>query len=166
MSGNGQLQFRDLVREDLVLGNAVFDTRDDALKTMASILVEREFCEEPYVEAILERERAHPSALPMPGHKIAIPHTDATYVKRSALLFARLKKPVEFRSMGDPDEKLQVSMISMFALKEKKLIGDLLETLITFYQDESVLESIYGAADGGTIYRILRDHVERSQVQR
>lgn len=166
MSVNGQLQFRDLVREELVLGDAVFPTRDEALRKMATILVERDYCEEPYIEAILERERVHPSALPMPGHKIAIPHTDATYVKRSALLFARLKEPVEFRSMGDPDEILQVSMISMFALKEKKLIGDLLETLITVYQDESVLEAIYGAADGGTIFRILRDHVERTQVQK
>jgi hypothetical protein len=51
-------------------------------------------------------------------------------------------------------------MISMFALKEKKLIGDLLETLITVYQDEAVLNAIYDAPDSIEIYRILQKHVQ------
>lgn len=161
MAEPGVLQFKDLVREDLILRGVSFSSRDEALETMAQTLVDKGYCEQPYVEAILERERAHPSALPMPGHKIAIPHTDATYVKSSALLFARLESPVEFRSMGDPNETLQVSMISMFALKEKKLIGDLLETLITVYQDESVLDAIYDADEASEIYRILQSNVER-----
>ena len=162
MAEPGVLQFKDLVREDLILSNVSYEDRDSALEAMASILVEKGYCEKPFVQAILDREKAHPSALPMPGHKIAIPHTDATYVKKSALLFARLKEPVEFRSMGDPNERLSVSMISMFALKEKKLIGDLLETLITVYQDESVLNAMYEAKEPGEIYRILQKHVEET----
>jgi PTS system galactitol-specific IIA component len=97
----------------------------------------------------------------MSGLKIAIPHTDAEHVNRSALLFARLKEPLEFRSMGDPEEKLQVAMISMFALKEKKLIGDLLETLLTVYQQEAVLEALYHAPDAGSMFRILKENVEK-----
>jgi PTS system galactitol-specific IIA component len=163
MTSANPLQFQDLVRSDLILFDADFASRDEALTAMAELLVARGYCEAPYVDAILERERAHPSALPMPGHKIAIPHTDATYVNRSALLFARLRRPVEFRSMGDPDQTLEVAMISMFALKEKKLIGDLLETLITVYQDEAVLEAIHSAADAPTIFEILRSNVEQKQ---
>jgi PTS system galactitol-specific IIA component len=113
------------------------------------------------VEAILERERNHPSALPMPGHKIAIPHTDADHVERSAILFARLQKPVEFLSMGGPGDVLQVQMISMFALKEKKRIGDLLETLINVYQHNEILDEILNAAGTDTIYQILRSSVEK-----
>lgn len=160
MAEPGVLKFKDLVREDLILSNVSYEDRDSALEAMATVLVEKGYCETPFVEAILDREKAHPSALPMPGHKIAIPHTDATYVKKSALLFARLKDPVEFRSMGDPNERLSVSMISMFALKEKKLIGDLLETLITIYQDESVLDAMYEAKEAGEIYRIIQKNVE------
>lgn len=166
MSRTDQLQFSDLVRRDLILYDVSFPNREEALNAMAQTLVDQGYCESGYVSAILERERNHPSALPMPGHKIAIPHTDATYVKKSALLFARLKTPVTFYSMGDPDETLHVSMISMFALKEKKLIGDLLETLIMVYQDESVLNAIYTATDAQSIYDILRYHVEEQQQQR
>lgn len=155
------LQFGDLVNEDLIIDSLDASDRKDALKRMSGILVERGYCKPSFVQAILDREAANPSGLPMPGRKIAIPHTDAVHVLRSTMLFARLKEPVEFLAMGNPEERLQVTMISMFALKEKKLIGDLLETLITVYQHVEVLEAIYNAADRTEMFQILRENVER-----
>ena len=155
------LEFGDLVREDLILDDFSPASKEEALERMAGILVEKGFCKPEFVQAILDREAAHPSALPMSGLKIAIPHTDAEHVHRSALLFARLREPLEFRSMGDPEEKLQVAMISMFALKEKKLIGDLLETLLTVYQQETVLDSLYRAPDRRAMFHILKENVEK-----
>jgi len=155
------LEFGDLVREDLILDDFSPGSREEALERMAGMLVEKGFCKPEFVQAILDREAAHPSALPMSGLKIAIPHTDAEHVNRSALLFARLRKPLEFRSMGDPEERLQVAMISMFALKEKKLIGDLLETLLTVYQQEIVLDSLYRAPDRRAMFHILKENVEK-----
>ena len=100
----------------------------------------------------------------MPGPKIAIPHTDATYVESSVLLFARLKTPVEFKTMGSPESPLQVGMISMFALKEPKEIGDLLETLINVYQDVEVLEAIAQASSRQEVYEILQTNVKKHGV--
>ncbi len=154
------LQFSDLVKPECVFENLEAGSRDEALSTMSRYLVHSGYCHESFPEAILERERIHPSGLPMPGHKIAIPHTDADHVKHSVLLFARLEKPVQFYSMGSPDEQLPVQMISMFALKEKQLIGDMLETLITVYQHDEVLEAILHATGGDEIYTILRDAVK------
>ena len=150
-----------MVHEDLILDDLAASTREEALGQMAGILVERGFCKPEFVQAILDREAAHPSGLPMAGLKIAIPHTDAIHVNRSALLFARLRQPLEFRSMGSPDEKLSVPMISMFALKEKKLIGDMLETLLTVYQHEEVLQALYHAPDRAAMFRILKENVEK-----
>lgn len=155
------LEFGDLVREDLILDDFSPGSKEEALERMAGMLVEKGFCKPEFVQAILDREAAHPSALPMSGLKIAIPHTDAEHVNRSALLFARLREPLEFRSMGDPEERLQVAMISMFALKEKKLIGDLLETLLTVYQQEIVLDSLYRAPDRRAMFHILKENVEK-----
>lgn len=154
------VQFSDLVRPECVFENLIATSRDEALTTMARYLVDGGYCHESFVDAILERERIHPSGLPMPGHKIAIPHTDADHVKRSVILFARLKNSVPFRSMGDPHERLPVQMISMFALQEKKLTGDMLETLITVYQRHEILDAILNACDGEEIYAVLRDGVK------
>ncbi len=152
--------FSDLVDPEYVLHDVAATSREEALRAMASLLVERGNCRPSFVEAILERERVHPSGLPMPGPKIAIPHTDAVHVESSVILFARLSQPVEFFSMGDPDESLSVQLVSMFALKEKRLIGDLLQTLITAYQDEKTLMALLDAPDAPAMYGILSRAVE------
>lgn len=157
--------FEVLIKRELILDGVHYADREEALESLARLLVEKGYCKEGFVEAILERERHHPSGLPMAGHKIAIPHTDSDYVNRSVLLFARLEEPVTFRSMGDPGESLEVSMISMFALKEKKEIGDLLEKLLTVYQDEEVRRSIHLARDGQEIYEILQERVRDESNQ-
>jgi PTS system galactitol-specific IIA component len=157
------IRFEELVTEDLVLDGVNASNVPDLLREMAQVLVDKGYCAPGYVTAVLEREASHPSALPMPAHKIAIPHADSTHVHRSAMVFARLRNPVEFRSMGNPEERLQVSMVSMFALKEKNRIGDLLETLITVYQQEEILNAIYDAPDKSAIYRILKENVKRYQ---
>lgn len=154
------LAFHDLVKPEFVLHDLEYSTQNDVLRSMAGLLVKRGFCRASFIDAILERERLHPSGLPMPGPKIAIPHTDAEHVHRSVILFARLTQPVEFRSMGDPEERLQIQLVSMFALKEKRLIGDLLETLITVYQNEEILTSLLDAPDSLSMYRILHHAVE------
>lgn len=159
-----QMKFTDLLARELILDDLRARDRDDALVQMAQFLVNRGNCEPPFVQAILDREAAHPSGLPMSDVKIAIPHTDTTYVQQSAILFARLREPVEFRSMGDPEERLSVSLISMFALKEKKRIGDLLETLLTVYQDPAVLRTLQSAAGKEAIYNQLRQKVDEVEV--
>jgi PTS system galactitol-specific IIA component len=159
MSENN-FQFVDLVKPEFVLTSISASSREEALIRMAEFLVEKGNCRPSFIEAIVERERNHPSGLPMPGPKIAIPHTDAEHVLQSVILFVRLPEPVEFLSMGSPDDKLQVRMISMFALKEKKRIGDMLETLINVYQREEVLNAILEAENADGIYKILRDAVE------
>ena len=157
------LKFRDLVKPEYVLTDLSATSKEDALTQMARLLVDRGNCGPEFVEAILERERHHPSGLPMPGPKIAIPHTDAEHVRESVILFVRLPEPVTFLSMGSPDDKLSVRMISMFALKEKKRIGDMLETLINVYQDETVLQAILEAPGSESIYALLKNAVEQQE---
>ncbi len=152
----------ELIKRDLILDNLNVSSKEEALRKMAEILYNKGYVEKDFIKAILEREKHYPSGLPMEGHKIAIPHTDATYVKKSAILFARLNNYVDFNVMGSPEETIKVKMISMFALKEKKKIGDLLETLITLYQDNNVLDNILMAKDGDEIYRILKKGIESS----
>jgi PTS system galactitol-specific IIA component len=153
------MQIEDILKEDCVIENLRASTKEEALSAMCQILLSRGYVKDSFPQAILERERLYPSGLPMEGHKIAIPHTDAEHVNTSVILFARLEKPLEFSSMGDPDEKIQVQLISMFALAEKKQIGTMLEILITAYSDNAVLDSILKAPSAKEIYRILYNAV-------
>jgi len=156
MSSPALVQFRDMVREDLILTNLTAASRDDALTQMASTLVESGLCTPEFPAAILQREHEHPSALPMEGHKIAIPHTDAEHVIDSTIMFARLTRPVFFQAMGSPEKRIPVRLISMFALRESSMIGDLLETLITAYQDNKLLNDLLYARSRREIFTLLQ----------
>ncbi|MDR1506886.1 MAG: PTS sugar transporter subunit IIA [Treponema sp.] len=149
------MEIGEILKENCVLERLDVKTREEALSAMCGILFSRGYVKDSFCEAILERERLYPSGLPMEGHKIAIPHTDAEHVNESVLLFARLAHPVEFSSMGDPDEKIPVQLVSMFALKEKKKIGFLLDVLINAYSDNDTLDAVLKAPSAKEMYDIL-----------
>jgi hypothetical protein len=61
--------------------------------------------------------------------------------------------------MGDPDEKIQVQLVSMFTLKEKKKIGFLLDVLINTYSDNATLDAVLKASSAKEMYGILHKAV-------
>ena len=153
------MKIEEILKEDCVIENLEAATKEEALKYMSNFLLAKGYVRKTFPEAILERERLYPSGLPMEGHKIAIPHTDAEHVNKSVILFARLAKPLDFACMGDPDEKITTQLISMFALAEKKAIGKMLEVLISAYSDNEVLDTILKAPSSKAIYGILNKAV-------
>ena len=149
----------DIIKKDCIIGQIDVSSKEEVLKIMAEKLYDLGYVKESYIQAIQDREANYPSGLPMEDLKIAIPHTDAEHVNQSIICFARLKNPVEFSVMGEPSTKIPVKLISMFALKEKKKIGDLLETLIVTYQDNSVLRALDKAEDDEELFKLLKESV-------
>ncbi|MDR0600189.1 MAG: PTS sugar transporter subunit IIA [Treponema sp.] len=145
----------DVLKEDCIIENLKASTKEEALSAMCQVLLSKGYVKDSFSAAILERERLYPSGLPMEGHKIAIPHCDSEHVNKSVILFARLEKPLEFSSMGEPDQKIPVQLISMFALAEKKQIGTMLEVLITAYSNNAVLDAVLKAPSGKEIHSVL-----------
>lgn len=155
--------FQGMLKPSMVLADLAGDSREEVLRTMAEHLVREGRCRWTFVEAILARERLYPSGLPLEGPKIAIPHTDTIHVQRSALLFVRLRNPVEFASMGDPSVTFPVQLVSMFALQNDDLVGNVLHTLITLYQRRQLLEDLLRAEDAREMYYLLRAAVKSCQ---
>lgn len=152
----------DILKKECILKNLDVSSKEEALELMAGRLYDLGYVKKSFKKAIQDREESYPSGLPMEGLKIAIPHTDSEHVNRSVICFARLSKEVEFSVMGDPSQKIPVRLISLFALKEKKKIGDLLETLITTYQDNNILQAIIDAEDESAIYDILYTNIGKN----
>ncbi len=153
------MKIEDILKKDCVIADLEADSKGTALKIMAERLYELGYVKESYIQAIHEREASYPSGLPMGDVKIAIPHTDSEHVNQSIICFARTTRNMEFSVMGDPDQKIPVRLISMFALKEKKKIGNLLETLIMTYQDNDTLQALLDAKNEDEMYHILYENV-------
>lgn len=153
------MRIDDILKPECMIHSLKATTKEEALTIMANRLFELGYVKQSFKGAILDREAHYPSGLPMEGEKIAIPHTDAEHVHQSVICFAQLASPVDFSVMGDPSQTVSVQMISMFALKEKKEIGHLLETLINTYQDVGLLHDLKMSNNTEHLYHLLKEHI-------
>ncbi|HEY8805618.1 MAG TPA: PTS sugar transporter subunit IIA [Clostridium sp.] len=132
--------------KDLVFRDLEFTNNIEALKFLSSKLYEKGYVKEGYQEAILDREKEYPTALPSVDIKIAIPHANHTLVNKAALAIGILKNPVEFSSMEDADIKLNVQIIIMLALNEPHGHIEMLQKIVKLIQNPEVLKAIIKAS--------------------
>ena len=134
------------LEKDLVFRDLEFTDNMEALKFLSSKLYEKGYVKEGYQEAILEREKEYPTALPSVDIKIAIPHANHTLVNKAALAIGILKSPVEFSSMEDPDIKLNVQIIIMLALSEPHGHIEMLQKIVKLIKNPEILGAIINAS--------------------
>lgn len=129
--------------------------RDEALRLMAETMERAGAVKPGYGEAVVQRESQFPTGLPTGGMHTAIPHASATFANFSALLFCRLKEPVQFVSMEDENELLSVRLIFMLALKDSSEHTAVLRRLMQIFQKTELLQALCGAQDDGQLSQIL-----------
>lgn len=132
--------------KDLVFKDLEFKDNTEALRFLSTKLWEKGYVKKDYEKAILDREKDYPTALPSIDVKIAIPHADHKLVNKASLAVGVLKNPVEFRSMDDPDKKLNVSIIIMLALSEPHGHIEMLQKIVKLIQNSELLKQIVKAS--------------------
>lgn len=128
--------------EDIIFLNQEIANQEEAIKLLTDQFYAKGLVEDDFHQAILKREKEYPTGLEMPHIGVAIPHTDSDKVKKAQLGFMSLTKPVEFGNMVDPDQKVQVSLIFMLALKESGDQLKMLQKLIGIFQDEESTDKL------------------------
>ena len=143
----GAVLSRDAVRLGLYATDKL-----DALRQSGALLVEIGAVEEPYADAILEREESVSTYL---GEGVAIPHgTDAsrTYVKRTALAVLQFPDGVDW---GDGPVMLCIAIASnsnehvslLAALANILIVPEQAERLRTATDPDEVLALLHTVAD-------------------
>lgn len=132
------------------------DVKDstEALKYISNELIKKNIVKETFQNAILKREIDYPTGLKTDVIGLAIPHTDAEYVNKTQIAFARLKNPVLFRQMGDGEE-VEVKFIFMLALKEAHSQLEILQKLVEFVQDQNEVNELLQLNDKNKIINSL-----------
>lgn len=115
----------------------------EVLKKMADRLCKEGYVKESYIQGILKREKIFPTGLQAEGCGVAIPHTDVEHVNSPMIAVATLKNTVEFNMMGgERDDKVDVKIIFMLAMKDGNAQLALLQKLMEIIQDRELLEKI------------------------
>ena len=100
------------VAQELCLLRPTARTAQELLGMLAERAVQAGYARPSFTEALLSRERAFPTGLPL-ASPAAIPHADASHVLRPGLAVALLDPPVEFGEMGSEDRTVSCGLVVM-----------------------------------------------------
>jgi PTS system galactitol-specific IIA component len=150
------LDLTDLLNIELIDPALEAATKEEAIAKLSQRLQDLGLVTDDFPKAVLKREKEFPTGLPTKAFQIAIPHTDAEYVSRSALAIAVLKEPVSFNVMGSPDDKVDVKIIFLLAIADKSLQVTALSQLATIFREGHVLSAIAEATRSDEIMDAMR----------
>ena len=145
--------------KDLIFKDFEFSSNVEVLKFLSSKLYEKGYVKDGYEEAIIDREKEYPTALPSVDIKIAIPHANHTLVNKAAIAIAILKAPVEFSSMEDSDIKLNVQIVIMLALDEPHGHIKMLQNIVKLIQNPEALKAIIKASSIEETMNLLQPYL-------
>jgi PTS system galactitol-specific IIA component len=119
--------------------------------------VEAAGCVRPgYDRALVERERQYPTGLPTVPQPVAVAHTDVAWVIRSAVALARLREPVMFRNMAQPEQRLPVRIVLLLAIESGGAHTDALARAVRAVQRPEWQRAVLDARTPAQAVAILR----------
>lgn len=130
------------LNKNLSFFNLEVGSQEELLNTLADCLRENGCVNDQYATNVINREKNYPTGLFVSDTGFAIPHSDSVDVYESQICFASLKKPVTFSSMINVDDKIEVSMVFMLAMKEPHEQVKNLSNLMALFQDKQMVEEL------------------------
>lgn len=121
-------------------------TNEDVIRQVAGELHARGYVRDEYTDAVVARERTYPTGLELGGGvSVAIPHTEAVHVIKSAIAVAPLPHPVDWHLLADPEHTAKVSLVVMLAVADPRRQVDILRKLMGLLQDADLVGRILSA---------------------
>lgn len=139
------------LNDDLILFNLKAESWKEVINSLGNRLHDKGFVKDSFITGVLAREEKYPTGLPTSPYGIAIPHTDADKVVTAQVAFANLEKPVKFKSMGNAAEDVDVSVVFMLALNEPEKQLQMLQKLMSLFQDGDTVKALGEVRDVDTL---------------
>jgi len=149
------------LRDENILVQAKFDSREEIIRQLGSLLFEHGLVKDTFVQAVLDREKAFPTGLQTNILGFAIPHTDTEHVNSPALAIATLSQPVVFQAMGAPETSVSVRVVMMLAISDPKAVVHVLRKVISILEDSEALTGLLGASSREEIRKIVYTHIQK-----
>lgn len=131
-------------------------TKEEVIRSLADPLYALDYVHDGYYENVVNREKDFPTGLPT-SVPIAICHTEAKYVKQSALAVGTLAAPVAFREMGTPEREVQAEIVFLLALNDPKEQVPWLKKMARLFKDHATLEMIRDSTDPSALADSLKE---------
>lgn len=144
-----------IISEKLIKLKMTETSKEEAIRALAAGLYALDYVGEGYVENVLKREEVFPTGLPT-SIPMAVCHTEAQYVKQSALAVGTLAAPIAFQEMGTPEQTVDAEIILLVALNDPKQQVPFLKKLAAIFKDHAALTAIRDAQDPEKLVEMLK----------
>ncbi|WP_347161254.1 PTS sugar transporter subunit IIA [Peptostreptococcus anaerobius] len=104
---------------------------------------------------VKKREDNFPTGIQLEDFAVAIPHTDAEYVKEEFIAVAVFKEPVKFSSMEDASAILDVRAAFMLGLNQPHSQLEVLTELMGIFQDKETMAKIINSSSKEELENII-----------
>ena len=139
-----------ILRKDNIVVGLATESKEDAIRRAGNMLVRGGYVDEPYVEAMIERENITTTYM---GMGLAIPHgTDSakSSVKRSGIVVLQYPDGVSFV----PDDEPARLVVGIAGVGDEHL--EILAKVAGALEQEDVLENLCTTSEKEEIYKILQ----------
>ena len=126
---------------EIIVINGSVTSWEEAIRLTARSLYNENFVTEEFADKCIEREMQFPTGLEtlLP---VAIPHTDAEFVKKSAICVLKLEDSIMFNNMEDINKQVKVQFVMNLALSKDDSQVEVLKKIIHLFQEEDYVERI------------------------
>lgn len=145
-----------IISEKLIKLGMTETSKEEAIRALAAGLYADDYVREGYAENVIKREEVYPTGLPT-SIPVALCHTEAQYVKQSAMAVGTLAAPIAFLEMGTPERTVDAEIIFLLALNDPKQQVPWLKKMAAVFKDEALLKSIRHADDPLKLAEMLKN---------
>lgn len=148
-----------LLDKDLVFLNESVDNSKEVLSKLGSVMIQKGYAADNYIDGLLDRELSFPTGIPAEPVAVAIPHTDASFVKKSKIGLMTLQQPVNFHVMGSDSDLIGVKVVILLGLADSQHHLKALQTIIELIQTPTFINQLLSVNTKEEAYEILKQKI-------
>lgn len=138
-------------------------SRADVFKSVAEDLYKKGHVTKDFLKNLNEREDKYPTGIDLsvvsPEYpNVAIPHTEAEFVKERKVVPIKLKNPISFNNMIDPSQEFEVSFLFMILNNDPEGQSNVLAQIMDFINKtpQNQLLTFFKSTSADAIYSFLQ----------
>ena len=145
---------------ELIMVDVEAKNYEEAIKKVGKKLYDNGYVKDTYIGAVVSREGLFPTGLHLDGIDIAMPHTAGEHVNIPAVCVAKLKNPVVFSHMGDPDTKVNATLLFMMAIKNPDEQIETLQTVMGIFTNQEAIAELNAAKTEEELYNVANKYIK------
>ncbi len=138
-------------------------TTDELFREVGLLMVGEEIVAKDFVSALIKREEQFPTGLQLDGATVAMPHVDARFSLKTAIVVAVNDAPVDFRRMDDPEKMLAVRVAIFLVINDATKQVVFLSRLSHMFADQNFSRLVNTADDPEPVAQYLKTVLEEER---